>query len=63
MLLVGLEASDIAFCRCGLVPEGPVGDLGVGDCDKDAAADVAGEVDESGDLVALRWACPHTPRW
>ncbi len=36
-----------------LVPRGAAGDLRVGDGDEDAAADVAGEVDEAGDLVAL----------
>src|ERR1700679_1409990 len=35
-----------------LVKERAVGDLRIGDSDQNRAADVAGEVDESGDLVA-----------
>jgi hypothetical protein len=45
-----------------LVPGGPAGDLGVGDGDHDAAADVAHEVDEAGDLVALLLGHAHVSR-
>ena len=45
-----------------LMPHGAGGDLGVGDGDEDAAADVAREVDEAGDLVALLLGHAHISR-
>jgi hypothetical protein len=45
-----------------LVPHGAAGHLRVGDGDQNAAADVAGKVDEAGHLVALLPGHAHVGR-
>ena len=52
----------MALCRCCWCHERAAGDLRIGDGDQDAAADVAGEVDEARNLVALLLGHAHVGR-